>query len=201
MPADVRTWRSPARLAALALRWRTALPAGDGAAEIAAMAEEWRRADRHLWEIEAHDRNQLSARRDNEWRKVAAWLARTARVIVIDDSDLAELRRRGDLGDDDPALPGLQQQKARARAAQAAPGRLRHYITRAAVLRSVPVQQVSSRLLTRTCPECGHVGEPDRGPAAAVIITGACGHSYDQDHGAARLMLDRARGSKRAPVT
>lgn len=190
---DVRRWQSPGRFAGLALRWRDAPP--EGGEEIAALLEQWRVRDRHLWEIEAHDRDQLTRRRDDAWRKVAAWLAGAAGLLVVDDADLAVLRRRPGDADDDPVLPGAAAEKARARAALSAPGRLRQMAVAAAVRRGVRVDVAGSAFLTRTCPECGQVGDADRRYAvSAVVACPHCGHRYDQDVSAAGLMLARAAG-------
>jgi hypothetical protein len=190
---DVRQWRSPGRFAALALRWRDDPPRGEGSAEIAALLEDWRVRDRHIWEIESHDRDQLTRRRDDAWRKAAAWLADHTGTLVTDDSDFAALRRRGDDADDDPVLPGAAQQKARARAALAAPGRLRQLAVRAARRRGVPVREVKADFLTRTCPACGVTNDAhSRYAASARVTCPACRHSYDQDFSAAKLMLARA---------
>lgn len=197
VPADVDRWRSAGRFAALALRWRDAPPEGEGGRELASALGAWRVQDRHLWESEAHTRDQLGRRRDDTWRNVAAWLARSASVLVTDDSDLRELRRKPGADDDDPVLPGSVQEKARARAALAAPGRLRQFAVQAAVRDGLGVQEVDSAYLSRTCPYCAHVTEAGPQFAAAAMVTcGGCGKGYDQDLSAARLMLQRASGEE-----
>jgi len=191
---DVRRWRSANRFAALAIRWRDTPPPGEGAAEMTAVLEAWRRQDKHLWEWEAHSRARLRGRRDDAWRKVGAWLAEQAGVLVVDDVDLAALRQRGDVADDDPVLPGTAAGQARARAALAAPGRLRQCATGAADRRGVAVRTVESGYLTRTCPHCGERGDAHpRYAQSAVVTCPSCGRSYDQDRSAATLMLDRER--------
>ncbi len=189
---EVARWRSPGRLYDLARSWRTQPPAGRGGARLAASLEQWRERDRHLWELEAHDRDQLMRRRDDAWRNVAAWLAETAGEIIIDDADLAVLRQRAADDDEDPVMPAGAMRKARARAALSAPGRLRQFVVAAAARRGKPVTKVDAAYLTRTCPH-GHVAEP--GPSYArspVIACPACGGKYDQDLSAGALMLERA---------
>lgn len=191
--AEVARWRSPGRLAALALAWQVRPPRGDGADWAAASLEAWRRRDRHLWEAEAHDRDQLLRRRDDTWRNVAAWLAAAAGRIIADDSDLAALRQRGDDGDEDPALPAAKARKARARAALSAPGRLRQYVIQAAARRGVPVSEVEAAWLTRTCPRGHQAHEADaRYARSAVVACPECLTKYDQDMQAAEMMLTRA---------
>lgn len=190
---DVRRWRAPARFAALALRWRENPPDDDGAEEIVEILAAWRRQDRHLWEWESHERDQLTRRRDNAWRRVGAWLTSVAGLLLVDNTDLAGLRERTD-DDTDPVLPGVAQRVARARAALSAPGRLRILITAAAQRHGVPVREVKTAYLTRTCPECAVVADPDpRYAASAVVVCPACGYAYDQDRSASKLMLDRER--------
>jgi transposase len=112
---------------------------------------------------------------------------------VTDDSDLAALRRRGDDADEDPVLPGATREKARARAALSAPGRLRQMVVQAARRRGVQVREVAAEFLTRTCPACGVTSDAHpRYAASARVVCPACGHSYDQDFSAAELMLARA---------
>jgi hypothetical protein len=193
--ADVRRWRSPARFAGLARRWHHQPPT-DGA-EVAALLWEWAGRDRHLWQYEASEREQLALRRDEAWRLVGAWLAGAAGVVRVDDSDLATLRRRPDVAEDDPALPGVAAARARARAQLSAPGGLRAAVVAAAERRGVPVVRVSAAFLTRTCPACGVVGAPDpRYAAAAVVQCPSCGVEYDQDRSAVGLMLRERSGGE-----
>lgn len=189
----VRRWRSPGRFAALAQRWRDTPPEGDGGAEIASLLEGWRKQDKHLWTWEGHERHQLTGMRNDLWRKAAAWLTDHAGTLVVDDTDLRQVRRGPDVAEDDPTLPGVVQHQARARAALTAPGVLREKATVAAGRRGVVVVSVGSQFLSRTCPLCRVVGEADaRYAAAAVVQCSACGGSYDQDRSAAGLMLVRA---------
>jgi hypothetical protein len=192
-PALVRQWRSPARLAALVLRWRTEPPADAGA--LLEVLEAWRLQDRHLWEWESHERRQLAGCRDDAWRRVAAWFATQAAVLVVDDADMAGLRRRDDEADTDPTLPGEVAQAARARAALAAPGRLREFATVTAARDGVAVNVVPAQGLTRLHRKCGYEAPADpRYAASAVVTCPNCGNGYDQDYNAAMLMLERQQG-------
>lgn len=193
----VRQWRSPNRLAALAIRWRENPPTGDGAAELAELLEAWRKQDKHLWQWRDHGRHQQSGRRNDGWRAVAAWLADSAGLLLTDDTDLAELRRRPGVADantPDPAVPTAVADAARERAAIAAPGFLREAIIAAAQRRGVPHAAVGSAGLTRTHRACGYTAEPDSRFAASVVVTcPRCDRPYDQDHNATGLMIDRQR--------
>lgn len=193
--ADVRKWRSVGRLAALITRWRDEPP--PGGADVIAVADTWRRRDRHLWRYEAHGRDQLLSRRDNVWRAVGAWLADAAQQVVLDKTDLAELRRRPGLGteeEQDPAVPLAVQDRARVTATLAAPGSLRDKVQAAAVRRGVVVTKADSKNLTRECCRCGHV---DKNPHTEVVVTClACGYTRDQDLNAITLMLRRAASAE-----
>ncbi|GIV82866.1 MAG: hypothetical protein KatS3mg051_2220 [Anaerolineae bacterium] len=86
---SLRQWRSPARLAALCLRWRERRFPGDDVAYNA--LESWRQRDRHLWEWQANLRDQAIARRNDLYHQFAAEIARRARVVVLEDLDLTHL--------------------------------------------------------------------------------------------------------------
>lgn len=188
----VRRWQSQSRLAALTLRWREQPP--PDARELLARLEQWRRQDKALWETEAHLRSKLTGRRDDAWRRVAAWLATAAGTLVVDKTNLADVRSRGDAAETDPTLPAETAQTVRARAAQAAPGRLRHLATVTATREGVPVVAVDSAGLSRLHRRCRVQAPADRRFAAAAVVTCAtpgCG-AYDQDYNATALMLERA---------
>lgn len=193
---NVRLWRSPNRLAALATRWRDTPPVGDGGVDIAATLEAWRKQDKHLWRWQDHGREQQIGRRNDGWRRAAAWLADNAGLIVVDDTPLAELRRRPDVADvdsPDPNVPNVVADRARERATIAAPGYLRAAVTTAAARRGVPTLTVDAGNLTRTHRACAHTADPDpRYAAAAVVVCPHCLRPYDQDHNATGLMIDRA---------
>jgi hypothetical protein len=191
--ARVRRWRSASRLAALCHRWREQPPAEPGGHEQAVLLEEWRKQDKHLWAWEANERDQNVARRNDAWRKVASWLTNHAGSIVVDDTNLAKLRRRDDVADNDPALPAEQANAARARAALAAPGYLRAAVCATAARRGVATIIVPAKHLSCTHRVCGHIAKAHpRYAASRTVECPGCGQPYDQDHNAALLMLDRA---------
>jgi hypothetical protein len=97
--------------------------------------EAWRRRDRHLWQYEANERQQVIARRRDAYRKVAAWLAAAARVVAIKDVDVAEARKR-------PGVDGEDTYEARGSRRQiqfAAPSELRMAIENAAAQQGVRI--------------------------------------------------------------
>lgn len=68
---EVARWRSAGRLARLVRRWPTDHP---DYAEL----EAWRLRDKHLWCYDAHESDQLAARRRDLYCQLAAWVARSA---------------------------------------------------------------------------------------------------------------------------
>lgn len=79
-------WKSPARFAALARWWREQRMAGDET--IVEALEAWRTRDRHLWLYETGCRRGALAHRRDTYRQLAAQLAATTDVLVIERLDL-----------------------------------------------------------------------------------------------------------------
>lgn len=131
--AEVTRWRSARRFAGLARRWPDDHP-------LAAKLEAWRRRDLHLWAFEAHERDQVVARRRAAYRLVAAWLADAASVIAMHGLDLARLRRTPA-----PEVEDTHQaRRGRRQAWFAAPGELRAAVETAAHRRGVEVIHVTT---------------------------------------------------------
>jgi hypothetical protein len=95
--------------------------------------ETWRSRDRFLWEWEANERDQIVARRNDVYRKVAAWLATSARIIAIHDVPISRLRQAPVLGDEDTYMA----RGARRNIQFAAPDVLRQAIENASAARGV----------------------------------------------------------------
>jgi hypothetical protein len=182
LPGELRRWRSPSRFAALALHLRDDPPAQ--VAEAAERLEAWRRRDRHLWEREANERRQLLARRNDAWRRVAAWLAGQAGQVLVDGWALTPLRAVPDI----VAPDDLQAQAARANAALAAPGTLRSAIENAAQARGVPVSAPTSAA-TATHHACGSPLDPADRMASTLVRCPRCDVQVDQDLNALRQLL------------
>jgi hypothetical protein len=194
--AEVSRWRAPRRFAQLALAWRDDPPAcGAG---VAAELENWRRFDRKLWERQEHGRRKQLARRDDAWRKVAAWLARTAGRIVIDDTDYGRLARAAATAEEQSNIPAeIIAARARQRI-HASPQGLRGAITAAADRRGALITTVTSRDLSRQ-HTCGHVHSEM--PRTHEVLCHGCGDTYDRDANAVALMLTRASSKNDPPPT
>jgi hypothetical protein len=100
---EVRRWRSPARLAAVAIAWRD----DPSRSEIAGVLEEWRSADRKVWDGQEHGRRRALGYRDDLYRQVGALLASQAARVVVDDINVAAIAGSRRIRDDVRA--GLQQ--------------------------------------------------------------------------------------------
>ena len=183
----VRRWRAAGRFAALALRWRDDPPLGGRG--VADMLESWRRADKKMWERHAHGRAKALGRRDDGWRRFAAWVSSIAGAVVVDDSDLASLTRRVTREDTD--VPREVTVVAARQRVDAAPGLLRDAVVHAAKRDGVSVSTVPAAGLSATCPRCDNDGND---ASTRVIECDGCGHRYDRDTSATLLMLARASG-------
>jgi hypothetical protein len=100
----------------------------------------WRLRDRHLWQFEAHERQQVIARRRDAYRKVAAWLTDAARLIAIKDVAVADLRKRPGVDAEDT----YEARGSRRQVQFAAPAELRAAIEQAARQRGVEVVHYST---------------------------------------------------------
>jgi hypothetical protein len=173
-------WRSSGRLAALALRWRSARFEGDE--QVYAALEAWRYHDHHLWSWECSQRTKTLRRRREIYRVFAAKLATEYRTVVLEDFDLRAIARRK------PIDAGGENESARSMRQAIAPSELRLCVRNAFAGRTVEVDAVDS---TRECHSCGSIEKWDQ--AAQIRHTcSSCGVHWDQDDNAARVLLERA---------
>ncbi|MFW6033747.1 MAG: zinc ribbon domain-containing protein [bacterium] len=182
--AEVARWRSPRRFAALARDMRDDPP--PGSEQILARLLDWEQWDRRMWGRQEHGRDKHLGRRDDAWRRVAAFFATVAGRIVVDDTDLATLVRR--VAAAETSVPAEVTSVAARQRVDAAPGKLRSCVTVTAQRDGVPVTVVSSVGLSSTCRACGRDGNLTD---SHEVVCG-CGHRYDRDTSATALMLDRA---------
>ena len=84
---QVRRWRSPARLAAVAIAWRDDHSRG----KIAAVLEEWRSTDRKARDGQEHRRRRALGHRDDLYRQIGALLAAQSAHVVVDDINIAAI--------------------------------------------------------------------------------------------------------------
>jgi hypothetical protein len=181
----VERWRSPRRFAMLAWAWPQDHPLKD-----TLMA--WRRQDKHLWEIEAHERDQIVARRRDAWRKVAAWmLADNVLAVAIEDISIAELAQVPAVEDGDDQQAVL----ARAQHQVAAPAELLSTIRMSAGQRGVVMHKVDPAGTSRVHSVCGTELQDASAFAHSVVVwCPICEIGFDQDVNAARNMITRTTG-------
>lgn len=142
--ATLHLWRSPRRFATLALWWHENRIDGD--ADLYGLLGSWRRRDKTAWEREANTRRRALARRRNEYRVLAADLARRHQVLVIERINLAEIARRPAPESDryEKRSPQAQSQRT-----AAAPGELRKALVEAFAARGGEIVEVEAGLTTR----------------------------------------------------
>lgn len=187
--AEVARWRSPARFAVLARAW----PADH---ELAPILEAWRRQDKHLWEGEAHERDQIVARRLDTWRKVGVWLfSGDVAVLVCEEMHIGALSAVPDVEEGDDRQARL----ARAQRTIAAPGELRMALVKASRKRGVRVEAVDPAKTTRIHSACGTEIQDQSAFAASVMVwCPTCGVAFDQDVSAANNLIGRITGDPEA---
>lgn len=182
-------WRSPARLAALAQRWRANRFEGDAVGYDP--LERWRYRDHHLWAWESSQRTGALRHRKDVMRNAAARLAARYDVLVYEDFDLRQPARRRSV--DAPS----DNDTARSNRHAVAPSEMRGALINA--FRGA-VEKRSASFLTHTCAGCGAVESFD---AAAKVSheCSKCGAYWDQDLNLARNLLsehvrERESGAK-----
>jgi hypothetical protein len=184
-PGDVSRWKAAGRFARLAWEWHHNTPAG--AEDITRRLMSWRRWDRGRWEQVTHGTRKSLARRDDAWRRVAAWLTQAAATVVLDDTNLASLTRQ--IGQADTTVPTDVTAVAARQRHDVAPGYLRDRIKAAAARDGVALVTVPAKGLSTECNICGHTGNDN---TSHQVTCAGCGRRYDQDASATALMLRRA---------
>lgn len=173
-------WRSEARFAALAIKWRTAR--WDGDAGVFTLIEEWRKRDKHLLEYEANLRDKLQARRLDSYRVFAAMIRRRYAKIIVEKLDLRDFH----------VLPEPEDAKAPESAARKHTRDAALSILRDPLIRAGAVE-VPPEYTTKDCASCGSREVVDG--AVLVHTCSRCGEVWDQDRNAARNLLRFASGS------
>jgi Putative transposase DNA-binding domain len=189
-PDDVVRWRSPARMVSLGGRLADIEDAGELREEIAA----WERQDRHLWRWEANEREQLTLRRRDAYRAIAALITDPWPHALLETRFVSHVIHRpvGERTD------GYQAEYARAQAKLAAPAELAEAIRNAAMGHGGSVAEVDSRLSTRRHHVCNQVVPSETDTATSVVVECPhCGVTFDQDQNAVMNMLREHSGTDR----
>lgn len=179
--AHLGLWRSPARFTALARYWRANRFSGDDLGY--ALLEAWRYRDQHLEQYQLGlVRGALGHRREL-FRLVAAKLARTYELLVIDDFDLRDTQRSPAPEDTDTEIPAVKHQQT-----LVAPSVLRQVFV-SAFSRAGSIVKVSAENVTRRCHACREINDWDRTKAGRLHTCTACGTTWDQDANACQNLL------------
>ena len=174
-------WRSPAKLASLALRWRENRFEEDEA--LFSAVEQWRKQDKHLYEWEANQRQAVLRERRECYRLFARHLAEY-RTVVVEKMDLRAFAVRP--GKDEEQVFGARLYRFKA-GLSGLVGACRDAVARA----GGSLREVDPAGSTQTCSVCGKLEQFD----AAREIEHVCSHCaavWDQDVNAARNLLARA---------
>ena len=186
-PAEIVRWRSHARMAAFARQFAEQRPADEVIREMLS----WERRDRHLWQWEAHERDQLVGRRRDAYRAIAAVLARAWPHLILGQRFVAQVARR-------PAQEEADTQRAegaRAQAQLAAPAELAEALKRAMLQqggRTVEMDEGRGRDRHHLCG-AELPRDVDAARDATVVCPG-CGATVDRSQNAVLNMLQAARG-------
>jgi len=200
--ASMALWRAQARLAAVAIHWRS--HRFDGDADAFAAIEAWRRRDKHLWSYEDHQRKGSLRRRRDLYRTWAAKLARQYGVLVLEDggakgeTPVFDLRAFATLPEVEE-VETERDERARSQRHLAAPSELRLALTQAFEGRGGQQRSVVMENSTRRCAVegCDAVESWDAG--AELRHTCKNGHTWDQDENAGANMLRLYRENRERP--
>ena len=179
--ATLAQWRSPARLAALALHWRDNRFEGDCTAfpEL----EAWRKQDKHLYDWQMFNQLRAVRWRDDLYRNLAATLRRRYKKLIGTEVNWREAQ----------AVPQPEEGPdafARTYMRVASVGRLGQILKE-----SFGHEHVTSLPgpTTQRCHACGRPEPFDKGNLWHVCSH--CGTGWDQDVNACRVLLKLDEGS------
>lgn len=193
--ADVAKWQSQAPMAVLAKKvragsWdRTAdaeacLPEDYRTVEEALIS--WYRWDKRNWQRETGTRRRVIRRRTDVYRRISAWLAKSARVLVVDNVVLSALAKSTTAAD--PATD-----RARANRVLAAPGDLRQYAENATVTHGAHLKRQAADSSKYTHFVCGtETVQAKEFILQASVACPECGRNFDQDENMGYLLLKAA---------
>lgn len=178
---DLATWKSQRRLAGLVLKWRGQRMKGDE--EIYFLLEEWRKRDKHLYEIEANLRDQLYRRRENLYRNFVAELRKRYKIARIVESDLRKVHEIP-MPEDTPQQVAIKKNSRNACLSS---------LVRFLFESMTKVVEVKGKNVSRIHHECG--AKQKLRADEVLHQCSKCGEIYDRDENAAKNIL---YGSKAA---
>jgi len=172
-------WRSPNRFAALAFKMR------ESKSSTATLLEQWRKADRRLWEWQTHERLHVIDWRTDLYRVVAALLCGQNSIIAVEEPYVAKVTRKTENN-------SITDDATRKAFVIAAPSSLILCIKQAGVARGVSVTVHPAKHTTMMHKACGYLNEPGIGVRSSLIRCAGCEEIYDQDANAAWWLVDHA---------
>lgn len=150
--AHMAQWKSQARLAAFAKRWRENRFGNDSEAFDA--LEKWRYHDYHLWVWERRQRVSGIRRRREVYRRFSADLAKRFVEVIVDGSNFKELKEKEDTG---------RGQKMQTIGQVVACGEMRLTLKNAASSHGSDFVKAEPKNTATSCPRCGSVNKHQRG--------------------------------------
>lgn len=185
--ATVRQWGGGVHFRALANAWATGAPVG--AESIAALLQRWQRREAKLRRgPDLGQRRHAIAARDDLYRRFAAALAAQVKTLVLVDL-VPPVQKAASSS----RLPMARKLVGNARRL-VAPARLQTLLAAGAVRQGCTIKDVDHLGLSRIHGDgCGYENPSDARYKSAIVPCDGCGGSYDQDHAATALMLQRAR--------
>lgn len=184
-------WREPDRLAALVWRWKDERIAGDE--QIFPLLWAWRQRELHLHRYQDGMLRGAENYRRNEYRKVAADLARRYGTLVLEDFDLRQMARertkdeKAQMSDRDRALDDVRRYQRKI----VAPSLLRLALEQTFRREGLAVRVVDPQYTTLRCHVCGHVETAETFDRAVELrhCCSACSVEWDQDENACIWLL------------
>lgn len=168
--SNLSRWKSLARLASLALHWRSNRFTGDDGGFLG--LEWWRYDDHHLWAWQRSQETRAQRRRRDQYRVFAARLAERYGTVILDDADYRRIAEQDAPGgvkvsgtscrdDGMGETSGTSKEYTNQRdwvdrqRRLAAPSILRGAVTMAFKRRGAIVEKVEARNESIECPACG----------------------------------------------
>jgi hypothetical protein len=122
--------RRPEKLHRLAQQWPQDHP-------LHVQLDTWRRTDRHRYQSVAFETDQIIAHRRDAWKKAAAWVCDGARSLGMGNIPVAKLKVTPLPGEEDTG------ERGRKHIQDTAPGEMRQLMVIAALMRAIPVHDVT----------------------------------------------------------
>lgn len=179
----MHSWRRPSHLDAIVRRWGS--HRFDGDADIYQMLAAWRERERHLWQYQTHERDQLIARRKNIYRNFAAEMRRRYRTIAIEDINLNSAIHDVERDPMDRDTVTAQRRVARWAALSVLVQALRDCGAQV-----VTVERAGTTDICSWCNTANDVG------AQLMHTCIGCGRRWDRDANAARNILARGEAGQ-----